>query len=597
MNTDTDVISIDAAGSLAGLLRERVKRSPTAIAYRDFDLDRNAWVDRTWGDAAREAGRWQAAFQKQGLKAGDRVGIILRNCSHWAIFDQAALGLGLVVVPLYVEDRPENSAYCLNDSGAKLLVFEGDDHWQRLANVMEQMPAVEQFVSLRKLTGGANGKVAYAEDWLPKTAGEFVANPVPLNDLATIVYTSGTTGRPKGVMLSHGNILSNAASALQTFSVYPTDRFLSFLPMSHMLERMSGYYLPIMSGATVAYARSVAVLAEDLISQQPTILVSVPRIYERVYTRINEQLAAGSPIKRKLFNLATSVGWSRFEHQQGRGPWKASMLLWPILEKLVAGKIMARLGGRLRTAIAGGAALSPEISKVFIGLGLPILQGYGLTETSPLLTVNRVNSNEPASVGQPAPGTELKVGDNQVLLARGPQVMLGYWNNPTATAAVLSADGWLNTGDQARIDPSGHVYITGRIKDIIVMANGEKVPPVDMELAIITDPLFEQVMVLGEGKAYLSVLTSLNQEQWTKLASQANFKEDTPNVDAVQKVLLERISVRLSGFPGYAQVRRVAATVMPWTVDNGFLTPTLKVKRAKILEHFGSEVTALYEKK
>ena len=597
MNTDTDIIGIDTAGSLAGLLCERVKRSAMAIAYRDFDASRNAWVDRAWRDVAKQAARWQAAFQKEGFKAGDRVGIILRNCSDWAIFDQAALGLGLVVVPLYVEDRPENSAYCLTDSGAKLLVFEGDEHWQRLTPVMAQMPNVERFVSLQKITGQRDSKLVFAEDWLPKEAAEFVANSVASNSLATIVYTSGTTGRPKGVMLSHGNILSNAGSALRTFSVYPSDRFLSFLPLSHMLERMSGYYLPIMAGATVAYARSVALLAEDLLSQQPTILISVPRIYERVYTRINEQLAAGSPIKRILFNLATSVGWSRFEYQQGRGPWKPLMLIWPILEKLVAGKIMSKLGGRLRTAIAGGAALSPEISKVFIGLGLPILQGYGLTETSPLLTVNRLESNEPASVGQPAPGTELKVGENSVLLARGPQVMLGYWNNPTATAAVLSADGWFNTGDQARIDPSGHVYITGRVKDIIVLANGEKIPPVDMELAIIADPLFEQVMVLGEGKPYLSVLTSLNQEQWGKLAAQADFAADTPNVGIVHKVLLERISIRLNGFPGYAQIRRVAATITPWTVDNGFLTPTLKVKRIKVLEHFANEITALYDKK
>jgi long-chain acyl-CoA synthetase len=597
MNTQTDFISIDAAGSLAGLLRERVKRSPTLIAYRDFDVDRNAWVDRTWSDVAKQAARWQAALRKEGLQAGDRVGIILRNCSEWAIFDQAAMGLGLVVVPLYVEDRPENSAYCLNDSGAKLLVLEGDDHWNRLVPVMSQMPNVQRFVSLRKISGATDAKLAYFEDWLTKDAGEFTSVPVPKESLATIVYTSGTTGRPKGVMLSHYNILSNASAALQTFSVYPSDRFLSFLPLSHMLERMSGYYLPVMAGATVAYARSVALLAEDLISQQPTILVSVPRIYERVYTRINEQLAAGSPIKRKLFNLATSVGWSRFEYQQGRGPWKLSMLLWPILEKLVAGKIMAKLGGRLRAAIAGGAALSPEISKVFIGLGLPILQGYGLTETSPLLTVNHMDSNQPASVGQVAPGTELKVGENNVLLARGPQVMLGYWNNPTATQAVLSADGWFNTGDQARIEPSGHVYITGRVKDIIVLANGEKIPPVDMELAIINDPLFEQVMVLGEGKAYLSVLTSLNQEQWSKVAAQANVKTEMPNVEVVHKILLERISVRLSGFPGYAQIRRVAATATPWTVDNGFLTPTLKVKRAKVLEHFSNEVASLYEKK
>ena len=597
MTDRPDFISVEAAGSLGGLLRERVKRSRNAIAYRDFDFEKEVWVDRTWTDVEREAARWQAAFKREGLQAGDRVGIILRNCSHWAIFDQAALGLGLVVVPLYAEDRPENGAYCMDDSGAKLLLFEGAEHWQKLAGVIAQMPNVSRFVSLKRITGVDEPKLVYAEDWLPKEGAGYTVTPVALNTLATIVYTSGTTGRPKGVMLNHGNILSNARSALETFSVYPSDKFLSFLPLSHMLERMSGYYLAIMSGATVAYARSVAQLAEDLISQQPTILVSVPRIYERVYTRINEQLAAGSPIKRKLFNLATAVGWSRFEHQQGRGSWKPSMLLWPLLEKLVAGKIMARLGGRIRTAIAGGAALSPEISKVFIGLGLPILQGYGLTETSPLLTVNRVNANEPASVGQAAPRTELKVGENNVLLARGPQVMMGYWNNPTATAAVLSPDGWFNTGDQARIGPTGHVYITGRVKDIIVMANGEKVPPVDMELSIITDPLFEQVIVLGEGKPYLSALVSLNQEQWAKLVAQSNLAADKPNTDAVHKVLLQRIGARLSSFPGYAQIRRIAATLTPWTVENGFLTPTLKVKRAKVLENFAAEFASLYEKK
>lgn len=597
MTSRTDYISIDSAGSLAGLLRERVKRSPAAIAYRDFDLDQKVWVDRTWKDVEREAARWQAALKGEGLQSGDRVGIIMRNCSHWAIFDQAALGLGLVVVPLYAEDRPENGAYCLDDSGAKLLVLEGPEHWQKIVPVVAQMPNVSRFVSLRRIPDANEPKLTYAEDWLPEQGTGYAALPMPSGALATIVYTSGTTGRPKGVMLSHGNILSNAWSALETFPVYPGDKFLSFLPMSHMLERMSGYYLPIMAGATVAYARSVPQLAEDLLSQQPSILVSVPRIYERVYTRINEQLAAGSPVKRKLFNLATSVGWSRFEYQQQRGPWKPSMLLWPILEKLVAGKIMARLGGRLRTAIAGGAALSPEISKVFIGLGLPILQGYGLTETSPLLTVNRMAANEPASVGQAAPGTELKVGENNVLLARGPQVMMGYWNNPTATAAVLSSDGWLNTGDQARIDPSGHVYITGRIKDIIIMTTGEKVPPVDVELSIISDPLFEQVIVLGEGKPYLSALVSLNQEHWAKLVVQAHFQPGTVNTDAVQKVLLERIGARMNNFPGYAQIRRVAATLTPWTVENGLLTPTLKVKRAKVLENFAADVEALYAKK
>ncbi len=312
MSNHSDFIPIESAGSLGGLLRERVKRSPNAIAYRDFDLDQQAWVNLTWKDVEREAARWQAAFKREGLQAGDRVGLILRNCSHWPIFDQAAMGLGLVVVPLYAEDRPENSAYCLDDSGSKLLVLEGAAHWQLLAPVVAQMPNVSRFISLTRIANANEPKLRHIDEWLSNEATEFSVVPVASAALATIVYTSGTTGRPKGVMLSHGNILSNAWSALQTFAVYPNDKFLSFLPLSHMLERMSGYYLPMMSGATVVYARSVAQLAEDLLSEQPTILVSVPRIYERVYTRINEQLALGSPIKRKLFNLATSVGWSRF---------------------------------------------------------------------------------------------------------------------------------------------------------------------------------------------------------------------------------------------------------------------------------------------
>ena len=293
MAANKDYITIESAGTLGGLLLERTKRSPNAIAYRDFNLDTQTWVDRSWRDIELEAARWQAAFKHQGLVAGDRVALILRNCSHWAAFDQAAMGLGLVVVPVYVEDRPENSAYCLNDSGTKLLFLEGEEHWRRLKPVLEQMPKVERFVTLRKVMDPSERRLIFIDDALPATSDSFVALPLDANTLATIVYTSGTTGKPKGVMLSHRNILSNAWSALQTFAVYPGDRFLSFLPLSHMLERMSGYYLAIMSGASVAYARSVPQLAEDLLSQQPTILVSVPRIYERVYSRINEQLASG----------------------------------------------------------------------------------------------------------------------------------------------------------------------------------------------------------------------------------------------------------------------------------------------------------------
>ena len=417
------------------------------------------------------------------------------------------------------------------------------------------------------------------------------------DSLATIIFSSGSTGIPKGVMLSHHNILSNAAAASSEVLVTgPDDVLLSFLPLSHTFERTCGYYLTIMSGATNTYSRGIPVLADDLQTVRPTILISVPRIYERVYGRIRTALDEGSPLKKKLFMLAVDVGYARFEHAQGRGPWKPSFLLWPVLHALVAKKILARLGGRMRAAISGGAALPPEISRVFIGLGLTVLQGYGLTETSPIACANRPEDNMPASVGRAISGVQVKTGANNALMIKGPNIMLGYWNNPEATKAMIGPDGWLNSGDTARIDGQGHVFITGRLKEIIVLSNGEKVPPVDVESAIARDILFEQVMLLGEGKPYLSVMTVLNADQWKKLCAERGLDATSAKLSSkqVEEILLSRITTQMKEFPGYAQVRRVSATLEPWTVENGLLTPTLKLKRAKVMEKFNAEIDGMY---
>jgi long-chain acyl-CoA synthetase len=351
-----------------------------------------------------------------------------------------------------------------------------------------------------------------------------------------------------------------------------------------------------MCGGTTVYARSVQQLGEDLQTIHPTMLISVPRIYERVYTAIKSKLDDGSPLKKKLFKLAVDVGWARFEHQQRRAGWTPRLLLWPVLNALVASKIMARLGGNLKAAFAGGAALAPDVSRVFIGLGLPIIQGYGLTETSPVACANSLDDNVPASVGKAVPGVEIRIGDKNALMIKGPNVMLGYWNNEEATRAMVGADGWLNSGDTARIDASGHVFITGRLKEIIVMSNGEKIPPVDIEAAISRDTLFEQVMLIGEGKPYLSVLTNLNHEQWKKLAAEKGYAADASAVHdpAVEKFLLARIAAQMKEFPGYAQVRRIRAELDPWTVENGLLTPTLKLRRSRVVDKFQAELDQMY---
>jgi long-chain acyl-CoA synthetase len=594
-------ITPEEAGTLAGLFRERVRRSPDAVAYRQYDLAKQAWVGSTWREVATEVARWQQALLKEGLQPGDRVAIMLRNCREWVVCDQACAGLGLVSVPLYTDDRPDNVAYILREAGVKLLVVEGRLQWRRLLELRERLDGLQRIVSVHTIDADDkpdDDRLDALSDWLFGLQGELQVREAAPDELATIVYTSGTMGRPKGVMLSHRNLLFNAHAASLCADFREDDLFLSFLPLSHTLERTGGYYLPMLVGAQVAYARSVQVLAEDLCQQRPTVLISVPRIYERVYGRIQAGLKEKSPLARRLFALTVAVGWRRFERGQGRARWSPALLLWPLLHRLVAAKVLARLGGRLRYAVCGGAPLPPPIARFFIGLGLPVFHGYGMTESSPVVSVNRPDDNIPASIGTPLPGVEVRIGEQDELLTRSPAVMLGYWNNEEATSAAIDAEGWLHSGDKARMDEAGHLYITGRIKEIIVLGNGEKVPPADMEMAIALDPLFDQVMVLGEGRSCLAALLVLNPEEWNVLAEELEVdprSEEVLNSRFVEKALRARVSRQLKEFPGYAQVRRLTPTLEPWTVEDGLMTPTLKMKRERILKQFAPRIEALYE--
>ena len=575
-------IPVAATDSIADCFAKRVAATPDAIAYRYHDSSSQTWKEHTWRGSAREVARMRAALEREGLKAGERVAIMAKNGPEWIFFDQAAHALGLVVVPIYVDDRPDNVAYILADSETRVLVVESTDQCAKLAEIAARIPAVQRIVALREKPAECETRVVTLAEWLGDApAAERPPAKVDGHALATIVYTSGTTGKPKGVMLSHQNMLQNAVAGLAVYDVFPDDVLLSFLPLSHMLERTVGYYLTLVSGSIVAFARSIPQLGEDFKSVRPTIIVSVPRIFEKLHATIQSTLAASPPSKRRLFEAASGVGWSLFLWRQGRGPWKASFLLWPLLRSLVAAKLLERLGGRLRLCISGGAALNPQIAHAFIGLGLPICQGYGLTEASPIVSVNLLDRNDPASIGMPLPGVEVRLGERDVLQVRGPNVMQGYWKNPEATAKAIDAEGWLDTGDQARWG-DGFLYITGRIKEIIVLANGEKVPPVDMELAIQLDPLFEQALVIGEGRPYLAAMVVLDAGQKAKAGA----------LD--EKALAARIAKQLAGFPGYAQIRRVAVLDEPWTIDNGMLTSTMKPKRPQIMERYRAQVEELY---
>ena len=597
------IIEVEQAKTLDGLFRERAYVSPKIMAYRNYDESKGEWRSYTWEQMKQAIARWQAALSMEALDRGDRVGIMLKNCPEWVMFEQAALGLGLVVVPFYTEDRAANVAYMLSDATVKLLLLENSGQWQELSVACQNNNDLKRVVIINPADNpdgylSREDRAVLLSNWLPVQADEVRHVNNDPHSLATIIYTSGTTGHPKGVMLSHHNILTNAYSCLQVIPVTQKDLLLSFLPLSHTFERTSGYYAPMMAGATIAYARSIQQLQEDLLTIRPTVLISVPRIYERVDAGIRAKLAEGPKFGEWLFNFAVAVGYSRFEYQQGRGSWRLTHLFWPLLKKLVADKVMQKLGGRLRLALSGGAALSAEVSRIFIGLGLPVLQGYGMTESSPVICANRQENNLPASVGPVIPGVEVKLGENDALLIRGANVMLGYWNNPDATRSVLSADGWLNSGDIASIDEQGRVTITGRLKEIIVLSTGEKVPPADMEVAIMRDPLFEQVILIGEGRSFLSVLAILDNDKWEKIAIQHKLDPDLYNQINQQKteeILLGKISKQTREFPGYARIRRVAWLSEPWTVENEMQTPTLKLRRGKILERYKAEVEKLYE--
>ena len=593
-----DIISEEQAGTLDGLFSERSRRSPDEEAYRAFDRHRKSWESLTWGQMRNEVGRWQAALHEEELKPGDRVGIQLRNCPQWVMFEQAALSLGLVVVPLYTDDRPDNVAYIVDDASIRLMLIQDTGRWKRLAPVVDPEGSLQRVLLLEESADTDkflrnDSRVRSVPRWLRD--GVYASRSTRrASDLATIVYTSGTTGRPKGVMLSHANILFVAHSGLTMINVYRQDAFLSFLPLSHTLERTVGYYIPMMTGSSVIYSRSTIQLADDLATQKPTIIISVPRVFEKVYGKLQEQLSKGPKIKKLLFDKAVSTGWKKFEHEQGRASWGLSLLVQPLLDRLVGSKVREKLGGRLRLAVLGGAALPPPVARVFIGLGIPMLQGYGLTETSPALTFNTFRSNIPESVGIPLRGVELRLGENDELMAKSPGVMLGYWNNHKATAEILGSDGWLHTGDVARIDRHGHVYITGRIKDILVLSNGEKIPPGDMEAEISMDAMFEQVMVIGEARPYLSALIVVNELFWSVYAPGVPYSYEELQKPEVIRDATNRVKRALKDFPGYAKIRKIALLAEPWTIDNDLLTPTLKIKRQKVLEHHAALVESMY---
>lgn len=600
--------------TLGDLFTWRVLRTPHGEAYRECDLVTGDWVSHTWSQMAERIEKWRDALDALHLPDGARVAILLPNGIDAVCIDQASLASGLVPVPMHAIDNPESIAYIVQDCGASVLMVSTRAQWDALAAVSTNAIPLLKLVVLAGETISAKGEsqplspvaVVALQDWL---ACDVISKALRKTDLpgealAAIVYTSGTTGKPKGVMLTHNNVLGNIRAVLARVSVAQTDVFLSFLPLSHTFERTIGYYLAIAAGSCVAYTRSVAQIAEDLKIVRPTVLVSVPRIYERFHAALQEKLGQSGWLTRWIFKLTQTIGWRRFCLYQkiphDAGPLAfLDPLLSPLLHHLVARKVLAQFGGRLRCAVCGGAPLSQSVAQCFLGLGLPLMQGYGMTETSPVVCANAIDDNWPTTVGRALDGVEVRIGDNHELQVRGNGLMKGYWNRPEESAHAISEDGWLRTGDQAAIE-DGRIRIVGRIKEIIVTSTGEKISPAGLELAIAADPLFEQVFVVGENRPFIAAIVVLNRGLWEKLAQHLKVEpSDSASMDsqAVCSYVLGKIQQAAKSFPSYAVPRAVRMTLEPWSIQNGLMTPTLKLKRNALQTLFNAEIEEIYSQR
>ena len=603
-NIQTRRAEIGVLRTIPELLTHHLEHRSHIPVYMYYDNRTKEWVTLTVAQTYERVMRWARAFAKLGLKRGERVAMLLPNGIDAVCFDMAALTCALVPVPLHAIDTAGSSAFILRDSGARYLVTTKLSRWRDIEKALD-LPDLNTVVITDEgieTEETPSRTVTSIDHWLATGEGaELPAGPEP-TDLAALVYTSGTTGKPKGVMLTHRALIANINGVLGNLCPNTDDVWLSFLPLSHTFERIASYYLALGCGNLVAFNRNIGLLQEDLRIVRPTIMMSVPRVYEKIYSKIQDRLAQKSPFVKKMFNWAVNVGWRRFCKANGL-PCLAGFsaifdpLVAGFLDRKVGAGVRGIFGGRPRVFISGGAAFNPIVAKTFLALGVEILQGYGMTEASPVICVNKFGSNHPQTVGIPLNNLELKLGPNDELMVRGPNVMVGYWMRTEDTRAILTPDGWLKTGDQADIYKSGHVRIKGRIKEIIVTSTGEKIPPADLEQAIEADNLFDQVMAVGEDRQYIACLAVVNPEQFAAFAKELGKNPEDPDIlmdKDVRNAALRRIKALTRTFPNYGVPRNVRLLSEPWTIENGLLTPTLKLKRARIRERYVREIEELH---
>jgi len=541
-----------------------------------------------------------------GIGAGDRVAILSENRPEWAFADLGTLCAGAVDVPVYATLTPGQVGYILADSGAVLVFVSSPALAAKVATARPQAPSLRHVVrfcadpvpgsmTLDELRSRGREALGSDPEAVRRRAGE-----VKGGDLATLIYTSGTTGEPKGVMLTHSNLTSNVLAARKAIPVLgPDDVALSFLPLSHSFERTAGHNFMLHSGVTIAYAESVERVPENMQEVRPTVMCSVPRLYEKMFARVNEKVAADPPLRRKIFRWALGVGARVFAHRVARtspGPLLKAKLA--LADRLVFSKIKARTGGRLRLFVSGGAPLAREIAEFFGAAGLLICEGYGLTETSPVITCNRPDRFKPGTVGLPLDGVEVRIAADGEILSRGPHIMKGYYNKPEATAEAIDAEGWFHTGDVGHVDDDGFLVITDRKKDLLVTSGGKNIAPQPIENRLKTNRFFTEVVMVGDRRSYpvaLVVPAFEPLEAWAREKGlAAASRSELVERPEVVRHYLALIDEMLPDLAQYEKIKKVAILPHEFSQESGELTPTMKVKRRVVSEKYKDVIDRLY---
>ena len=559
---------------------------------------------RTLGERVR---RLALGLQELGVQPGDRVALFSENRPEWAIADYACLTASLTDVPLYPNLPPDQAAYILNDSGAVAIFVSDAAQAAKIAEVRAKCTVLRHVITFAsERHAGADLTIAEVEQRGAAVDDEARAAryrehalAVKPDDLATLIYTSGTTGEPKGVMLTHDNLFSNVMAAAACIPFEGKDVCLSFLPLSHIFERMAGHYLMLHVGCSIAYAESIDTVPVDMQTIRPTIVLSVPRLYEKMYARVLENALSGGAIKKRIFFWARAVAERWADVKLAGGTPKGLLALqYRIAQRLVFSKLQARTGGRLRYFVSGGAPLAPEINKFFYAAGLVILEGYGLTETSPVISVNIPTAFRIGSVGKPVPGSEVTIAADGEILTRGPHVMKGYYNKPDATREVMDAEGWFHTGDIGELR-DGFLAITDRKKDIIVTAGGKNIAPQPIENTLKTNKYVSQAVVIGDKRKFPIVLVVPNWENLEKWARIKNLiwtqRSQLLEMPIVHAKIEKEVYGRLTGLAKYETPKKVGLLEHDFTVERGELTPTLKVKRRVIDKAYRDLIDRLYD--